>query len=126
MPQPIAVKDGICFAFPDVLQTPTPGGNVPLPYPNIARLADATATAPTVRAGGKEVILEDSEIPSSSGGEAGTGGPGPNGKCTFTAASGSVFANGKAVVRQFDGTRQNNGNATGMVMGGIATVLVGG
>lgn len=126
MGQPIAVKDGTCFAFPDVLQTPTPGGNVPMPYPNIAQLGDATKTAATVNAGGKPVIVEDSEIAASSGGEAGTGGPGPNKKCTFTSTSGTVKAGGKKIVRQFDTTSQNNGNAVGAVMSGLATVLVGG
>lgn len=126
MPQPIAVKDGTCFAFPDVLLTPAPSGQVPMPYPNIAQLSDATGAASSVNAGGKAVIVEDSEIPSSSGGEAGTGGPGPNGKCTFTAASGTVTANGRKVVRQFDTTSQNGGNAVGTVMSGLATVMVGG
>ena len=126
MPQPIAIADGICFAFPDVLQTPAGPSMVPVPYPNIAQLADASGTASSVNAGGKAVIVKDSEIASSSGGEAGTGGPGPNGKCTFNAASGTVNAGGKAVVRQFDGTSQNGGNAVGQVMTGLATVLVGG
>ena len=126
MGQPIAVADGTCFAFPDVLNTPSPSGMVPMPYPNIAQLADASKTAETVNAGGKAVIVKDSEIANSSGGEAGTGGPGPNKKCTFTGASGTVKANGRAVVRQFDPTSQNDGNASGTVMSGLSTVLVGG
>ena len=126
MPQPIAVADGICFAFPDILQTPIGTATAPVPYPNIAQLADAIGTASSVNAGGKAVIVEDSEIPSSSGGEAGTGEPEQNLKCTFTSFSGTVFANGKKVVRQFDSTSQNNDNAVGQVMTGLATVLVGG
>ncbi|MGD9749807.1 MAG: PAAR-like domain-containing protein [Acidimicrobiia bacterium] len=126
MPQPIAVADGICFAFPDILKTPSPSGSTPVPYPNIAQLADAKRKARNVNAGGKAVITQDSEIPKSSGGEAGTGGPGPNKECTFTTASKTVKANGKAVVRQFDSTSQNGGNAIGQVMSGVATVLVGG
>jgi Domain of unknown function (DUF4150) len=126
MPKPIAVKDGTCFAFPDILQTPAGPSMVPMPYPNIAQLSDATKTASSVNAGGKAVIVEDSEIANSSGGEAGTGGPGPNKKCTFTSFSGSVKANGKKIVRQLDQTSQNNGNAVGMVMSGLSTVMVGG
>jgi uncharacterized Zn-binding protein involved in type VI secretion len=126
MPQPIAVKDGICFAFPDILQTPAAPSPVPLPYPNIAQLSDATKTASSVNAGGKAVIVEDSEIASSSGGEAGTAGAPPNQKCTFTSFSGTVKANGKKIVRQMDQTSQNNGNAVGMVMSGVSTVMVGG
>lgn len=127
MPMPIAVKDGICFAFPDVLQTPAGPTTVPVPYPNIAQLSDATGTATTVNAGGKAVIVKGSEISSSSGDEAGTAGPkGPKGPCKVTAGSGSVNANGKPVARQLDQTSQNDGNAQGMIMQGLATVLVGG
>ncbi|HMR48208.1 MAG TPA: DUF4150 domain-containing protein [Arachnia sp.] len=126
MPQPIAIAQGTCFAFPDVLSTPTPGGPVPMPYPNVAQLADAQDTASTVNAGGTPVILKGSSILRSSGGEAGTAGPPPNGKCSFTSASKTVFANGQEVVRQFDATSQNGGNAVGTVMSGLATVLVGG
>lgn len=126
MPQPIAVAKGTCFAFPDLLKTPAPSGTVIMPYPNIAQLADAQDTASSVNAGGDPVIVKDSSIPSSTGGEAATVEPNRNGKCTFTSASGSVFANGKAVVRQFDTTSQNGGNASGTVMSGVPTVLVGG
>ena len=77
MANPIATTNGICFAFPDILNTPTPpGGQVPMPYPNIAQLSAATA-------------------------------------------------NGKGIVRQFDPTDQNGGNAKGQVMVGFPTVLVG-
>ena len=130
MAKPIAVKDGTCFAFPDVLLTPVPSApSVPIPYPNIAQLADADPVADNVKAGGIEVILENSEIADSSGGEAGsdtgvTSGS-QNKACTFTQASGTVKANGKAIVRQLDTTSQNDGNAVGMVMSGNATVLVG-
>lgn len=129
MVKPIARKDGICFAFPDVLMTPAGTSQVPIPYPNVAQLADAEGASENVKAGGKEVILKDSEIPSSSGGEAGTGLGVPSGtqnsKCTFTTASATVKANGKGIVRQLDTTSQNNGNATGQVMVGYPTVLVG-
>lgn len=126
MPKPIAVARGTCFAFPDVLNTPTPGGPVPMPYPNIAPLADAEDTASSVTAGGVAVILQGSSIPRSSGGEAGTASPVRNGACRFTSASSTVFAHGQAVVRQFDSTSQNGGNAAGTVISGVPTVLVGG
>lgn len=126
--KPIATKNGICFAFPDVRRTPTPAGTVPVPYPNIAQLTDAQDAASNVNAGGKPVILKSSTIQSSTGGEAGTSGgvvatgPGP---CTFTGASQSVRANGVGIVRQGDPTDQNDGNAKGTVMVGLPTVLVG-
>jgi uncharacterized Zn-binding protein involved in type VI secretion len=126
MAQPITVTDGICFAFPDVCQTPSPAGPVPIPYPNIAQLSSASNTASTVNAGGKPVVTEDSSIATSSGDEAGTAGPPPMGKCTFTTFSKTVKANGKGIVRLGDTTSQNAGNAVGAVLGGLPTVLVGG
>ncbi|MGV8937558.1 MAG: PAAR-like domain-containing protein [Allorhizobium sp.] len=130
MAKPIATKNGICFAFPDVLKTPTPGGDVPMPYPNIAQLSAADGAATNVNAGGNAVILESSKVGSSSGGEPGVGGgvkvaAKHLADCTFKTFSKSVKANGKGIVRQFDTTDQNGGNASGQVMVGYPTVLVG-
>jgi uncharacterized Zn-binding protein involved in type VI secretion len=130
MGQPIATKTGICFAFPDIRMTPIPGSAPqPMPYPNIAQLSAAENTATNVTAGGKPVILENSTIASSSGGEPGSNGPVAQPKdkdCTFTKASTTVKANGKGVVRQGDTTAQDKGNSQGTVMVGLPTVLVGG
>lgn len=128
MGKPIARTEGTCMAFPDMLLTPAPSGPpVSLPYPNIAQLADAQNVSADVLAGGKAVIIDGSEIPTSTGGEAGTaGGPGTfNQKCEFVEFSSTVKANGKGIVRQLDQTSQNNGNAQGFVMTGFPTVLVG-
>lgn len=130
MGQPIARTAGTCVAFPDVLRTPTPGGPVPMPYPNIAQLSAAEQTSPNVNAGGKPVIRKDSSIKDSSGGEPGTGGGVSSGtqlkSCTFAQASATVKVNGQGVVRQGDATKQNDSNAVGQVMVGLPTVLVGG
>ncbi len=129
MGKPVARTEGICMAFPDVLNTPSPSGTVPIPYPNIAQLADAQDVATNVTAGGKAVVTAASSIPTSSGGEAGTAGGVTSGtfnqKCTFSSSSQTVKANGQGVVRQLDQTSQNNGNAQGFVMVGLPTVLVG-
>ena len=131
MGQPITVTDGICFAFPDVCLTPAPPAPpVPIPYPNIAQLADATGTASTVKAGGKPVVTQASSISLSSGDEAGSNGGVTSGttkgECKFTSFSATVRANGNSVVRLGDSTTQNNQNAVGTVLGGLPTVLVGG
>lgn len=130
MGSPIARTEGVCMAFPDVCNTPAGTAMVPVPYPNIAQLADATGVASTVTAGGKPVIVKSSEIPTSSGDEAGSGGGVGSGTiggpCRFTSASGTVLAEGEPVVRQLDPTSQNDGNAQGQVMVGLPTVLVGG
>lgn len=129
MGRPIARTEGVCFAFPDVCNTPAGTTTVPVPYPNVAQLSDARPTASSVMAGGKDVVVADSEIATSSGGEAGSAGGVSSGtvagKCTFTSSSSSVLAEGKGVVRQLDSTSQNGGNATGQVMVGLTTVLVG-
>jgi hypothetical protein len=133
---PIATKaGGICFAFPDVCNTPTPGGSpVPIPYPNIGQLQDATDTSDgslgpaAVRVGGEPVILTASRIATTTGDEAGNA-DGPTsirGEVTFDAGSGTVRIHGEPVVRLGDPTSQNAGNARGKVLGGVPNVLVGG
>ena len=114
-----------------MLPPPAPSGSVPPPSPNTAHPAEPRAPAANVTAGGQPVVLESSTIPTSSGGEAGTGGGVANGgeslkACTFSTCSATVRANGKGVVRQADTTSQNNDNAVGSVMTGVPTVLVGG
>lgn len=134
MAQPVAIAQGMAFAFPDVCNTPTPGGPpVPIPYPNIAQLADATPNSATggapVFANGKPIVLSNSMIPTSTGDEAGSAGP-IKGPCTFSTASATVKINGQGVVRFGDSTEQNkgnpNGNAIGQVLSAPSTVLAGG
>lgn len=143
MGMPIATKKSgfIAFAFPNVCLTPAPpppGSQVPIPYPSIGQLSDATKTAEKsggkgeVKAGGDQVILaQQSEISSSTGDSPGTGGgvksgPPPGGKVTFTSGSKTVKAHGKEVVRMMDPTSQNNDNAVGFVLGGVTNVMAGG
>lgn len=125
MGKPVARTEGICMAFPDMLATPSASGTVVLPYPNIAQLSDAENPSADVLAGGKPVITRESAIRRSTGGEAGTAGAPPNGPCTFPQYSQTVKANGHGIVRQFDQTSQNDGNASGSVLAGFPTVLVG-
>ena len=77
MAKPIAPTQGIALAFPDVCKTQIGPATVPIPYPNIAQLAQATGVTD---ASGKEVLvgpaslhvlLKDSEVATSSGDEAG-------------------------------------------------------
>jgi hypothetical protein len=134
MGKPIATtkSGGICFAFPDVCYTPSPSGQVPIPYPNIGQMSDANPHTTTVKAAGNWIITEESKIPNTTGDQAGSIGAinsnPPNsvgGAVTFETYSGTVKAQGKRVVRMFDSTEQNNGNAVGQVLGGEATILVG-
>jgi uncharacterized Zn-binding protein involved in type VI secretion len=69
---------GQCFAFPDVCKTPTPGGPVPIPYPNIAMLNQASGgtVSSKVKIMGKKAATQNTEITMSSGDEAGSAGGG--------------------------------------------------
>lgn len=122
---------GICFAFPDVCKTPP--GPVPVPYPNIGRLEEASGvpiSLKNVRVAGHWVITKDCKILETRGDEAGSGGGiviegKPGGPVIFTSASETVKVNGQGVVRMTDTTTQNDGNANGMVLGGVSNVLCG-
>lgn len=67
---------GISIAtIPDVCKTPSPGGPIPLPYPNIANqgtLKDGTTTV--LAKGGKMIAIKGSQYGMSSGDEPGTVG----------------------------------------------------
>ncbi|MFO1078563.1 MAG: DUF4150 domain-containing protein [Planctomycetota bacterium] len=69
---------GKCMGFPDVCKTPSPGGPVPIPYPNIAmpNQADGGTCSSKVKILGKEVCTTKTEISMSSGDEAGSAGGG--------------------------------------------------
>src|SRR5690606_24415013 len=74
MGKPVAVAKNIAFAFPNICNTTIPpAGPVPLPYPNIAQLADAKPLSDSngdLLVKGTKVLVEDSEVDSSSGDEA--------------------------------------------------------
>ena len=133
MGKPITTNSGgICFAFPNVCLTQVGMATVPIPYPSIGQLADATSTAATVKAGGSQVMTKASRIPTTSGdsaGQAGVQSGTVSGPVAFKTASGTVFAGGDAVVRMFDQTDQNMAgsvaNCVGVVLGGFPQVLVG-
>lgn len=132
MGQPITTTEkGVCFAFPSVCLTPTGvGPPAPIPYPNVGQLSDADPVADTVEANGFPVVHAGSKIEDTVGDQAGTDGGVASGatgkKVEFASYSGSVYAEGEKVVRMFDATTQNDGNAVGLVLGGFPTVLVGG
>ena len=138
MAKPIALAKGIALAFPDVCKTPAPPGPpVPIPYPNIAQLGqaspvtDASGKAVLVGPSGDHVLLLDSEVSTSTGDEAGSAGGvksgGTKGACKLTQASNSVVYGpaAKGLVRFSDVTEQNDGNAIGIVLSAFPTVLVG-
>ena len=95
---------GQCAIFPDVCKTPTPGGPVPIPYPNIAMLTQAKGgtLCKKVKIQGKKVATTKTEISMSSGDEPGTAGGGVvsskfKGPCKFKKGSSKVKAEGNPV-----------------------------
>ena len=59
---------------PDVCKTPSPGGPVPVPYPNISRSSDLSDGSSTVTAEGNMIAIKGSQFSRSSGDEPGTAG----------------------------------------------------
>lgn len=137
MSQPIAPAKGIAFAFPDVCMTPVPLALLPVPYPNVAQLDQATGITNiqdkelVVGSDRVHVLLKDSEIPTSSGDEAGSSGGVKSrkikGRCIIISASQSVLygPNKQGIARFMDQTQQNDENTYGVVLSAFPTVLVG-
>jgi hypothetical protein len=104
-------SDGMIIAFPDVCKTPSPGGPIPIPYPNVARSADSADTATSVKANGQAIMLKSSNFSKSSGDEPGSaGGVVSNvnrGKAMFVNYSFDVKVEGQNVPRKMDPMKQN-------------------
>jgi len=60
--------------IPDVCKTPSPGGPVPMPYPNIATQSSLSDGTTTVEAKGQMIAVKGSHYSRSNGDEAGTAG----------------------------------------------------
>jgi len=69
----LTMADGQNMAMPDTCLTPTPGGPVPMPYPNISMTSTALppTTCMTILIDGTPALNMTSEIPLSNGDEAG-------------------------------------------------------
>ncbi len=113
----ITMEGGQNSALPDVCKTPTPGGPVPMPYPNISM--PATVDPPTCT---RKVFIDmmlvltlNSTIPMSQGDEPGTaGGVVSNanmGPTTYLMGSLKVYFEGHPAVRMTSQTKQNGSNA---------------
>jgi hypothetical protein len=113
---PVSTKGGgECFAFPDVCLVPATPSPVPTPFPNTGQCRDADGTVGKVLADNKEVLVQPSTLPMSSGDEAGTGGGVVSGvsrgQISFKSASAKVYAGGKKVVLHTAATAHNGVNA---------------
>jgi Domain of unknown function (DUF4150) len=99
----------------DVCKTPTPGGPVPTPYPNIAMSSQTADGSTTVSCDGNPIMLKDSNFSMSSGDEPGSiGGVKSNvikGQADPMNYSFDVKVEGKNVFRRSDPMMQNKQNA---------------
>jgi hypothetical protein len=109
---------GMSIAFPDVCNTPSPAGPVPIPYPNIG-MASQTSQGPTkVKTDGQMPMVKGAKYSMSSGDEAGSAGGGLlsakiKGEAEFLLYSFDVKFEGKNVCRLGDPLFHNNKNIVG-------------
>lgn len=109
------IGGGMCFAFPDVCQVPSPVGPIPTPFPNMGMCNQAEKFSIKVKFMMKEVVTLKSKIPNSMGDEAGSAGgiisgmiKGP---AKFTKGSTKVKVEGQPIIQLTSMTAQNGNNA---------------
>jgi hypothetical protein len=108
---------GLSTVFPDVCKTPTPGGPIPIPYPNIGKSADTSLGPTTVTTDGQMPMVKGAKYSMTTGDEAGSvGGVISNtvkGPAEFLMYSFDVKFEGKNVCRLGDPMFHNNKNIVG-------------
>jgi len=110
-------SNGMSMVFPDVCKTPTPGGPVPIPYPNIGKSSDTSSGPTSVKNDGVMPMTKDANYMMSTGDEAGSAlGVMSNkvkGKCEYMMYSFDVKYEGKNVCRLGDPLFHNDKNIMG-------------
>jgi hypothetical protein len=106
---------GMSIAFPDVCKTPSPGGPIPIPYPNIGKASDTSQGPKKVTTDGKMPMVKGAKYSMSTGDEAGSAGGGvvsntTKGVCEFMLYSFNVKFEGKNVCRLGDMLFHNKKN----------------
>ncbi len=108
---------GMSPVFPDVCKTPTPGGPVPIPYPNIGQSSNTSNGPKKVKSDGKMPMVKGAKYSMTSGDEAGTVGgiisSKFKGEAEFMMYSFDVKFEGKNVCRLGDPLFHNNKNIMG-------------
>jgi carboxyl-terminal processing protease len=104
------------LGFPDVCNTPAGPATVPIPYPNLALNAQATGFANKVIMRGMNALNLGSQIPMTSGDEAGVAHPTIKGASRYTTGNPKVFLEGLPAVTLTSPTTGNNmNNGVGVV-----------
>src|SRR5262245_40488996 len=108
---------GMSTVFPDVCKTPTPGGPVPIPYPNIGMSSDTTGGPTSVTVDGQMPMVKGAKYAVTSGDEPGSVGGVVSGtfkgEAEFMQFSFDVKFEGKNVCRLGDPLFHNKKNIMG-------------
>jgi hypothetical protein len=108
---------GLSTVFPDVCKTPTPGGPVPIPYPNIGQASDTSGGPSSVKVDGSMPMVKGAKYRMTSGDEAGSAGGvlsgGIKGEAEFMLYSFDVKLDGKNACRMGDPLFHNKKNIMG-------------
>ena len=109
---------GQSIVFPDVCKTPTPGGPVPIPYPNLGQSSDTSDGPTTVTIDSKMPMVKGAKYSTTTGDEAGTAGGGvvsntTRGEAEYMVYSFDIMIEGKNVCRLGDPMFQNKKNIMG-------------
>lgn len=108
---------GVSTVFPDVCKTPTPGGPVPIPYPNIGMSSNTTQGPSLVKVDGSMPMVKGAQYSLTSGDEAGSVGGVTSstvkGPAEFLSYSFDVKFEGRNVCRLGDSLFHNQKNTMG-------------
>ncbi len=108
---------GMSIVFPDVCKTPSPGGPIPIPYPNIGKAADTSSGPSTVKTDGEMPMVKTAKYSMTSGDEAGSVGgvisSSFKGEAEFMMFSFDVKFEGNNVCRMGDPMFHNKKNIMG-------------
>ena len=110
-------SNGLSIVFPDVCKTPTPGGPMPIPYPNIGKASDTTKGPKKVKVDGMMPMSKSAKYMMSTGDEAGTAtgviSSKIKGECEYILYSFDVKMEGKNACRLGDPLFHNKKNIGG-------------
>lgn len=110
-------SNGMSIVFPDVCNTPSAAGPIPIPYPNIGKSSDTSKGPRSIKVDGSTAMVEGAEYRMTSGDEAGTVGgviSGVNrGPAEFMTFSFNVKLEGKGACRLGDVLFHNRKNIVG-------------
>lgn len=109
---------GMSIVFPDVCKTPSPGGPIPIPYPNTGKSSDTSSGPTKVKTDDKMPMVKGAKYRMSTGDEAGSAGGGVasnkiKGACEYMMYSFDVKFEGKNVCRLGDPLFHNEKNIMG-------------